>query len=302
MKARKNRPKEIDLTIGRSSVTKVIARHTDLHDLYPALLRLSWDRFLAVVTLAYLAVDILFALLYYAHPNAIGGTHEGRFASDFFFSAETLSTVGYGQMYPANLYGHVVATVESLTGMMLLAVVTGLIFVRFSRPWPRVMFARHAVIGKFNGKPTLMVRIGNEHDNMLFNVEVRMTLMLQEVTAEGVQHFSGHTLKLHNDHIAVFALAWMAMHEIAPDSPLHGLTSELLAARRMDLIVSVVGLDEVLTATVHAVKEYGAEDLRFDHHYVPMGSDDHGRRRVDFAHFHEVEPTMIKDAREVQID
>lgn len=291
MEHRRRRAKEIDLTIGHHSVTKIIDRRADLRDLYPTLLRLPWSRFLLLVVLAYLVVDILFALMYYAAPDAIGGMHgTGRFTGDFFFSAETLSTVGYGQLFPATLYGHIMASIESLSGMMLIAVVTGLIFVRFSRPWPRVIFARRIVVQPFNGKPALMVRVGNERDSMLFNAEVRMTLMMEAVTLEGIRHFSSHQLRLQDAHIPMFALAWVGRHEISPESPLYGLNQAQMKARRMRLVVSVTGLDEVLTETVYAAQRYTADDVHFDHQYVVMDSEDQGHHRVDFAYFHEIEP------------
>ena len=287
----RRRAKEIDLTIGHHSVTKIIDRRADLRDLYPILLRLPWTRFLPLVVLAYLVVDILFALLYYSAPDAIGGMHgTDRFTSDFFFSAETLSTVGYGQLFPATLYGHIIATIESLSGMILIAVVTGLIFVRFSKPWPRVIFARKIVIRPFDGKPALMVRIGNERDSLLLNAEVRMTLMLEAVTSEGTRHFSSYPLRMQDDHVPMFALAWVGRHEISADSPLYGLDKAQMKARRMRLVVSVTGLDEVLTETVYAAQRYTTDDVHFDHQYAAMDSDDQGRHRVDFAYFHEIEP------------
>ena len=166
MKKRQRKPSQVSIRSGQVEFVKVGTDAWRWRDVYRWLLGLRWPQFALFVASLYIGLNLFFAALYRLQQDSIAGSTGGsRFFDCFFFSVQTLATVGYGHMYPQTLYGHIISTVEIMTGIFLLAAMTGLIFVRFSRPMARVVFSNSMVIAPLNGKPTLMVRIGNENQH-----------------------------------------------------------------------------------------------------------------------------------------
>jgi inward rectifier potassium channel len=223
--------------------------------------------------------------------NSIAGSTGGSWFYDcFFFSVQTLATVGYGHMYPQTLYGHIVSTVEIMTGIFLLAVMTGLIFVRFSRPIARVVFSNCIVIAPLNGKPTLMVRIGNENQHSMVEAEFRIMFSRDEPLIEGGDFRYFYVLKLHFDRLTLFPAALTLRHTIDEKSPLFGATPEVLTACRALFIVSVIGIDPVIAASVQTQKDYSWRDIRFGDRFVEIYTDHgEGRLTVDYNRLHDTE-------------
>jgi inward rectifier potassium channel len=204
---------------------------------------------------------------------------------------QTLATVGYGHMYPQTLYGHIVSTVEIMTGIFLLAAMTGLIFVRFSRPIARVVFSNSIVIAPLNGKPTLMVRIGNENQHSMVEAEFRIMFSRDEPLIEGGNFRYFYVLKLHFDRLTVFPAALTLRHTIDGKSPLVGATIESIEASRALFLVSVVGIDPVLAASVQTQKDYTWRDIQFGHRFVEIYTEHGGGHlTVDYGRLHETEP------------
>jgi len=255
------------------------------------LLGLRWPQFAAFVASVYVGLNLLFATLYSLQQDSIAGSTGGRWFFDcFFFSVQTLATVGYGHMYPQTLYGHVVATVEIMSGIFLLAMMTGLIFVRFSRPIARVAFSNSLVIAPLNEKPTLMVRIGNENQHSMVEAEFRIMFSRDEPLVEGGDFRYFYVLKLHFDRLTVFPAALTLRHTIDERSPLFGATVESLEASRALFIVSVVGIDPVIAAPVQTQKDYTWRDIRFGHRFVEIYTEHGGGRlTVDYGRLHDTE-------------
>jgi len=204
---------------------------------------------------------------------------------------QTLATVGYGHMYPQTLYGHIVSTVEIMTGIFLLAAMTGLIFVRFSRPIARVVFSNSLVVAPLNGKPTLMVRIGNENQHSMVEAEFRIMFSRDEPLVEGGDFRYFYVLKLHFDRLTVFPAALTLRHTIDNKSPLFGATVGSLEASRALFLVSVVGIDPVLAASVQTQKDYTWRDIQFGHRFVEIYTEHGGGRlTVDYGRLHHTEP------------
>jgi len=194
-------------------------------------------------------------------------------------------------MYPQTLYGHIVSTVEIMTGIFLLAVMTGLIFVRFSRPIARVVFSNCIVIAPLNGKPTLMVRIGNENQHSMVEAKFRIMFSRDEPLLEGGDFRYFYVLKLHFDRLTLFPAALTLRHTIDEKSPLFGATAEALTACRALFIVSVIGIDPVIAASVQTQKDYSWRDIQFGHRFVEIYTDHgQGRLTVDYGRLHETEP------------
>jgi len=281
----------------RSGSVEFVKVNTDkgqLRDVYRWLLGLRWHQFAFFVALVYVGLNLLFAFFYSLQPDSVAGTTTTHWFLDcFFFSVQTLATVGYGHMYPQSIYGHIVSTIEIMTGVFLLAVMTGLIFVRFSRPVARVVFSRSMVIGPLNGKPTLMVRIGNENHHSMVEAKFRILFSHDVALAEGGDFRYFHDLKLHFDRLTVFPAALTLRHEIDEKSPLQGVTMESLQAGRALFFVSVVGIDPVIAAEVQTQRDYSWRDLQFGHRFVEIyqESKDQSRRlTVDYGRLHDTEP------------
>jgi inward rectifier potassium channel len=273
---------------------KVGAERWKWRDIYRWLLGLSWPQFAGFVAVVYVGLNLFFAVIYSLDRNSIAGTTTSEWFLDcFFFSVQTLATVGYGHMYPQTIYGHLVSTAEIMVGVFLLAVMTGLIFVRFSRPVARVVFSRSIVIGPLNGKPTLMVRVGNENHHSMVEAKFRIMYSRDQQLMEGGDFRYFHDLKLHFDQLTVFPAALTLRHEIDQNSPLHGATHESLETERALFFVSVVGIDPVIAAEVQTQKDYSWRDVLFGHRFVEIYKESEGKRRrltVDYGRLHDTEP------------
>ena len=291
-KLRQLRSREVSIRSGSVEFVKVNTDAWQWRDIYRWLLGLSWPQFALFVGAVYIGLNLLFAALYSIDPNSVAGrTSTDWFLDCFFFSVQTLATVGYGHMYPQTLYGHLVSTIEIMTGIFLIAVMTGLIFVRFSRPIARVVFSRSIVVAPLNGKPTLMVRVGNENHHSMVEAEFRIMFSRDEPLIEGGDFRYFYALKLHFDHLTVFPAALTLRHEIDERSPLYGATLESLEAGRALFFVSVVGIDPVIAAAVQTQKDYTWRDLRFGHRFVEIYSQHgDGKLTVDYGRIHDTEP------------
>jgi inward rectifier potassium channel len=278
----------------RSGQVEFVKVNTDAwrwRDVYRWLLSLRWPQFAAFAGALYITLNLLFAALYSFQPDSIAGSTGGHWFFDcFFFSVQTLATVGYGHMYPQTLYGHIVTTIEIMSGLFLLAVMTGLIFVRFSRPIARVAFSRSIVIAQLNGKPTLMVRVGNENHHSMVEAEFRIMFSRDEPLVEGGDFRYFYNLKLHFDRLTVFPAALTLRHVIDETSPLHQATPESLETGRALFFVSVVGVDPVIAAAVQTQQDYTWRDVRFGERFVEIYTQSgQGQLTVDYGRLHETE-------------
>lgn len=257
-------------------------------DLYHRILTVGWGGFFAAGAGLYLAANAVFALLYMIEPGSIANAKPGAFADAFFFSVQTMATIGYGQMAPATLYANILMTFETGVGLMFIALSTGLVFARFSRPTARVLFSEVAVIGPYDGRPTLTVRLANVRQNQILAAEVTMTLIRDEISLEGDLRRRFYDLNLMRHRSPVFALTFSVMHEIDPDSPLHGANAETLAAANAELVVMATGIDETLAQPVHARTSYLPHEILWDRRFTNiLGWTEDGRRAIDYRLFHD---------------
>jgi inward rectifier potassium channel len=261
-----------------------------LLDPYHLVLTLTWTQFFAALVFVFVLVNLAFGTLYWLLPGSVAGAREGVFSDYFFFSIETFATVGYGVMSPASSYGHLVSSVEILIGMVGVAITTGLVFARFSKPTARIVFSKRAVIHRFEGKRALMLRVANERHNRIVEATAMLSLVRTEVNAQGESFIRIHDLPLIRQSTPVFALTWTLIHHIDENSPLYGLDSAQLASSHFRILVSVTGHDETMAASVHAVGDYEAEDLVFNGRFVDiLRISTDGVRTVDLTRFHDIE-------------
>jgi inward rectifier potassium channel len=248
----------------------------------------SWPSFIGGAVLVFIAFNAVFAVLYWIGNQPISNVPGGAYIDYLYFSIETLSTAGYGDMHPQTHYGHFVAAVELFTGIFSMSLMTGLIFARFSRPNARLLFADHPVISSHEGKPTLMVRVANERHNIIGNAIAKLWLLKTVVSTEGesLRRFSELPL-VRNEHPAL-ALTWTLFHVLDEESPLYGLNADDLAAFKVSLVVVVSGYDVVAAQTVHARRSYDHSDILFGHRYADiLDASEDGRIRIDYGRFHE---------------
>jgi inward rectifier potassium channel len=287
---RPRREKHALINVGDYSLTKKGVSRYDWADPYRLAVELTWPQFLAAFVAIYLSVIALFALAYTAVGPSVANARPHVFSDHFFFSLETLATVGYGYMYPATLYGHLVASVEIMTGLAFGAILTGLFFVRFSKPRAKFIFADHPVVTTHNGRSTLMLRIGNGRASTLADARVKISVLLSEISAEGASFRRTHELALVRSSIPVFPLTWTIMHEIDEKSPLHGLNKTKFVAAESRMFVSFEARDPALALVVHDLRSYAPADVLFGMRYVDViGVDEHGITCADMTRISDVE-------------
>jgi inward rectifier potassium channel len=248
----------------------------------------SWPAFISGAALVFIGFNAVFALFYWIGNQPIANVPDGAYIDYLYFSIETLSTAGYGDMHPQTHYGHFIATLELFTGIFSMSLMTGLIFSRFSRPNARLLFADYPVISTHEGKPTLMVRLANERHNIIGNATARMWLLKNAVSMEGKSLRRFYELPLTRNEHPALALSWTLYHVLDEESPLYGLKAEDLDASDVSLIVVVSGYDVVAAQTVHARRAYNHSDIRFGQRYADILDDsDDGRIRIDYGRFHD---------------
>jgi inward rectifier potassium channel len=235
---------------------------------YHHLLSISWTRFLALIVSGYLTINTLFALAYLAcGPNSLTGAvptaTAGPFWRAFFFSVETVATIGYGTIAPNGMAAHLVMTTESLVGLFIFALVAGILFARFSRPTAAVMFSTRAVVAPYRGKTAFMFRTTNARTNQLVELEAKVLFSRIEGSVRKYDQ-----LTLERTRVVFFPLSWTIVHPIDEKSPMFGMTHQELEAKDAEFMILLAGTDETFSQTVHARSSYKPEEVVFGHRFV----------------------------------
>src|ERR1700722_4040457 len=225
----------------------------------------SWPSFIAGAVFVFIVFNAGFGLLDWLGDQPISNVARNARVDYLYFSIETLSTAGYGDMHPQTHYGHFTAAVELFTGIFSMSLMTGMIFFRFSRPSARLLFANNPVIAIQDGEPTLMVRFANERHNIIGNATARLWVLKNTISKEGqpIRRFSELSL-LKNEHPAL-ALSWTLYHPLDETSPLYNLNADEMGAASIAVVVVVSGYDVVAAQTIHARKTYDHTHIRFGH-------------------------------------
>ena len=283
---------------GRPSIKIVGLHRARFGDGYHWMMRLSWPQFLLLWVGVYLGVIILFALLFWLQPGGVAQARPGVLLDDFFFSVQTLGTIGYGDMWPRSVYANCLVTTEAFASLALTAVGTGLIFARVSRPTARVLFSRQAVVTQRNGQPTLMFRAGNIRLNQILEADITVSIARNGRSLEGVEYRGFTDLKMIRSHSPLFGLSWTVMHVIDENSPLYGATRESLEAVQAELIIVLSGIDDTFAQRIHARHSYLPHEIVWGpRHADVILTDEKGRRYIDYGRFHdlaEVDPAGIE--------
>jgi inward rectifier potassium channel len=267
------------------------AKRSAPRDWYHLMLRAPWWFDVLVICAGFLLVNVLFALAYLG-TGGIAGAREDSFSDLFFFSVQTMATVGYGSMYPATTTAHVLTTAESLAGIFVIALVTGIVFSKFSVIRARVQFATHAVIAPMDGVPTLMFRVGNERMSRVIHSVLRVILTRTERTQEGVVMYRMYDLKLEREWAPALTRSWTVMHRVTQDSPLFGQTPESIAKSEVELLLTLSGTDEISGQTLHAAHTYLDNVVRWGARHADMLTEKPDGFILDLAKFDELTPTV----------
>ena len=259
-------------------------------DIYHSVVSIGWLAYLSLFACAFLLVNLIFGFLYFAGDSAIGGLQSNSYQEYFFFSVQTLATIGYGSKFPQTLYADILVTLEAMTGLLGLGMFTGIAFARLSIPRSRIIFSKVAVIAPFEGVPTLMFRVSNERNNRVIGAEIELTLFLRTTTLEGQSLRRIHDLPLLRNRTPMLSLTWLIFHPIVQGSPLFGHTAESLAELDFALVATIKGLDETISQTVHANHAYDSEAITWNHRFKDMFTENPntGRAMIDLNQISEV--------------
>ena len=284
-------PRPISLVKGGRGKRVAVIKGQDsgrFFDFYHGILTVSWPGFVLQLALLFLTVNLAFACLYVIDRGGVANARPGSFTDAFFFSVQTLGTLGYGVMAPRTLYTNLLVTVESFTGILIIALFTGIIFARFSRPFARLVFSRVAVVTMFDGVPTLMFRAANQRGNSILDASVNVSLAGNYMTLEGIPMRRFQELKLIRSSNPLFALSWTVMHPIDETSPLYGLGLAEMIEHDMEIVVMLSGMDETISDRIYARHAYMAEEIMWHRRFVDVVSvTPGGQRMVDLHRFHD---------------
>lgn len=261
------------------------------NDAFHNSMSLSWPKFFLGFAVYFITVNAFFALLFWLGGDCVANARPNSFVDMFYFSIETLATVGYGDMHPRNDYGHFITTLEIFLGMSTLALYTGLVFARFSRPRAKVIFANTMTLARQDGRETLMARVANARYSAVNEARAEIWLIYSEVTAEGVRFRRFKQLPLTQRRNPIFRLSWTLFHPVDEASPLYGLGPEELEAIDAYFVVIFEGLDDVSGQKVHVRNNYGHADLRFGHVFSDiLSASESGPPQLDYGMIHSTEP------------
>ncbi|HVP54644.1 MAG TPA: ion channel [Candidatus Eisenbacteria bacterium] len=268
---------------------------------YHALLTMPWWQFFAATAALYLLVNASFAFAYLAcGPGALGSATAGMehhtYLRAFFFSVQTLSTIGYGQIIPIGTAANSLVTLEALVGLLGFAIVTGLLFARFSRPTAKVLFSRHALIAPYQGITALEFRVANARSNELIEVSAKVLLSRFE-DVDGMRTRRYYPLQLERNSVVFLPLTWTVVHPIVESSPLLGATPQSLRESQSELLVLLSGFDETFSATVQTRTSFIPDEVlfgyRFANAFVITGTAQN-KVAVDMRQFDNVERAQLE--------
>nr|7N9K_A Chain A, Inward rectifier potassium channel Kirbac3.1 [Paramagnetospirillum magnetotacticum] len=275
---------------GSSNITRLgLEKRGWLDDHYHDLLTVSWPVFITLITGLYLVTNALFALAYLASGDVIENARPGSFTDAFFFSVQTMATIGYGKLIPIGPLANTLVTLEALCGMLGMAVAASLIYARFTRPTAGVLFSSRMVISDFEGKPTLMMRLANLRIEQIIEADVHLVLVRSEISQEGMVFRRFHDLTLTRSRSPIFSLSWTVMHPIDHHSPIYGETDETLRNSHSEFLVLFTGHHEAFAQNVHARHAYSSDEIIWGGHFVDVFTTlPDGRRALDLGKFHEI--------------
>ncbi|RZL46140.1 MAG: ion transporter [Pedobacter sp.] len=279
---------------GTSNVKRIGLPIFSSDDTYNWLITMSWRKFMFIILIAYLAINILFACIYVAIGienlnGAPGVTTRDHFFDAFFFSAQTISTVGYGHISPVGFITSCIAAFESMLGLLAFALATGLLYGRFSRPNAKILYSKNMVVAPYKDITGLMFRLANGRNNQLIEISVNMVFTINEVV-DGKKTRRFFPLELERDKIGLLSLSWTVVHPIDEKSPLFGMTHEEMMEGETEVLILMQAFDDTFSQTVHSRVSYLDDHILFNSKFVSLIShDDEGVTTLDLSKLNTIE-------------
>ena len=262
-----------------------------MSDFYYRVMLASWPQFFIGAILIYLCINAGFALVYFFGDNMIINARPNSFIDAYIFSFQTSTTIGYGYLLPKNGITHVIVMVDVFSGLLFVAVLTGLVFARLAKPKARVLFSQQVVITQHRGQTTLLVRLANGRKrSSIINCHVSAVLMMEDRDPESM--FERHFIDMHlqRNNVPIFALTWTLVHTIDAQSPLYGLDKAAIESYGTILIITLDGIEDVFAQTVHTNYIYEAQHFLFNKRFANiLTRHSSGSRMIDYTRFDEVE-------------
>lgn len=266
--------------------------------LYHWLLTISWPKFLAFITGSYVAINTLFAFAFLLLGTGALQSSAGNFAGQpfyraFFFSVDTFATIGYGNIIPVGVAANTLVTIEALLNIVGVALATGVIFARFSRPSTRIIYSRNAIVAPYRDKMALEFRIANARSSQLIDVQIQAILTkIEQVGGSAVRKF--YELTLERNRVVFFPLSWTVVHPIDSASPMWGLTRTDLVNGDAELLVLLIGTDETVSQTVHSRSSYQADEIVWGAKFANMfmRTEAEGIIGMNLSRIHDIEPVI----------
>ncbi|NCN27704.1 ATP-sensitive inward rectifier potassium channel 10 [bacterium] len=267
-------------------VHKKNAPKSPLKDLYHTLLKRPWREVISLFALAYLLINLAFGLLFWLGDDALS-PGPASFWDCFYFSVQTFSTVGYGTLSPSGTYANVISTIEIFTGLLSIALITGLVFAKFSIPTAKILFTDNLLLTQMDGKRVLLFRLANARSNQVLGAQLNLNMFFDVKTAEGSPFRRIETLTLRRATAPVFSLSMTGIHYIDESSPLAEHVDKLKENKEnFEFLISITGLDDIYGQTIHAMKMYSATEIQWDKQFADiLHIESTGNRYVDFANF-----------------
>jgi len=265
--------------------------------IYHSLLSMSWLKFNGVVVAAYVVVNLFFASLYMLiGVNHLGGitgvTTQEKFLDAFFFSGQTITTVGYGVIHPVGFWASLISLIESMAGLLGFALATGLLYGRFSRPNAKILYSQNAIIAPYRGITAFEFRIANARKNQLIDVEVLVTASMKEDGTNTARKF--YTLDLERKQINFFPLSWTIVHPITEGSPLYGISYDDLVKSEAEFIILIKAFDDTFSESVHSRTSYTFHEIIWGAKFQNLYVESKGNvTAIDMNKFHGVEVVKL---------
>lgn len=279
-----------------SNPMKIKVKREGLHfnyfaDIYHYVLSITWTEFFLVNTSLYILMNLFYASLYFVGGDSIINAVPGSFWDAFVFSFQTSTTIGYGHLQPANHYADAVVIFDALSGILFVAITTGLAFAKFSKPTARVLFTDNCVIQTYHGQKTLMFRVANARESHIADASMDVVAIMKDVSPEGIEMQRLQDLKLVRHKTPMFFISWSVMHVIDEDSPLHSLSAEDFEAKNVRLVVSLTGIDDWSAQLVHTNHIYRASDIAVNRKFADiLETLEDGTVVMDYHYFNELIP------------
>jgi inward rectifier potassium channel len=260
-------------------------------DLYHHIMAANWPIFFALLAAAYVVFNFAFGLLYLVEPGSLANARPGSIADAFFFSVHAMAAQGYRDIHAATFYADLLVTGEVMCGLVMIALITSLVFARFSRPKAGIVFSHQAVIDTAGDQPTLLIRVANQRNNLIIDAAASAMITYDLHDGSGVAR-RFEDLKFVRSRTPFWTLTWTLMHRIDKSSPLWGWTNDDLIAKNMEICVAITGIDETLALPVCGHFSYPAEEILGDHRFADIFSwSNTGRFQINFGRLHDTVAT-----------